>query len=168
MSILSFLLTPPSVTAALDEIDDERPRIEYGQRYELTYPVNFEQVHSEPAPTDDPRFAWLIPFYGAETADIVKNYADDMQASGRGALVGLLAEGFDSINEIVVEFLPGVAPKVTRTYVWDTPQIDFNGDTVTIRRKRVRTYTSVEAPGFPQPFRVWIILKPLKIYTIPS
>ena len=164
MSLLDMFLS----FAFEAEVDDERPRIEYGQRYELAYPVSFEKVHAGLVPTDDPRFAWLIPFYGAEAADIIKNYADDMQASGRGALVGVLAEGFETINEIVVEFLPGVAPKVTRTYIWDTPQIDFSGDVVTLRRRKTKNFTSVEAPGTPEPFRVWIILKPLKIYTIPS
>lgn len=158
---LFSLLSPLLASVELDE----PKRIEYGDPVTIAYNPYFQAVHSDPEPTDDPRFTWMLPFYGSAATDLVKNYVDDMQASGRGALIGLLAEGFDTINEVVVEYYPGEPPKITRTYVWDTPQIDFSGDELTIRRRKVNLITAVETP---QNFRLWIVFKPVKIYVIPS
>lgn len=130
-------------------------------KFTVGYPAGFVEAHADPEPTTDPRFTWMLPFYGATVAAFVEHYVTTKQLHNRGALVGILAEGFDTINETVTAYYPDEAPIVTRTYEWSDPQIDLRGDEFYLRKRKARDVTFVETP---QNFRAWIVAKPLRLF----
>lgn len=124
------------------------------------YNPTFIMAKAEPSAPTDPLFAWLVTFYGTETACIVQNYVCEMFARGRAVLVGLLAENVEPLDEIVVEYLPGDAPNVIRSFPFTDRQISFDGDKIYVRGWRTKATTTVDTP---RGFRLHIVCKSIRL-----